>query len=42
VHLTNMIQLFPDIGGGSSKSSRYNSTYSEKSEDSDAGSKYIA
>jgi hypothetical protein len=42
VHLTNMIQLFPDIGGVSSKSS-YNSTYSQKSsEDSDPGSKYIA
>jgi hypothetical protein len=43
VHLTNMIQLFPDIGGVSSKSSGHNSTYSEKSlEDSDPGSKYIA
>ena len=41
VHLTNMIQLFPDIGGVSSKSS-YNLTYSGKSEDSDPGSKYIA
>jgi hypothetical protein len=41
LHLTNMIQLFHDIGV-SSKSSRYNSTYSEKSEDSDPGSKYIA
>jgi len=41
VHPTSMIQLFPDIGGISSKSS-YNSTYSQKSEDSDPGSKYIS
>jgi hypothetical protein len=38
VHLTNMIQLFPEIGESS-----YNSTYSQKSsEDSDPRSKYIA